>query len=371
MVSGSPGAEQHQKARIWLVDDSPLQSAVAQNALSFVGEVSVFGDGSSMLEQLVSAESPQLLILDWHMPEMSGLEICRFVRQTRDPGELPILILTATGSAESLVIALEAGANDFVMKPFSATELQARVAALLRNRMLHAKLAETQRQLEIEAEFRERFIGMLAHDLRQPLNTFVLANQSIHSASANGLSKIVEMQRRTADRMTRMVNELLDFARSRPETGMPVHPKTVDIVSSLSELIAELRVGHPTQRFEFVAEGDCVGKWDPDRVAQMCGNLIGNALEHGTTGQPISVTIRCAAGNAVLSVSNHGKQIPEHMLSTLFHPYRRGAGASRSSGGVGLGLHIVSEIARAHGGGVDVVSNADVTTFIVTLPMTE
>jgi signal transduction histidine kinase len=352
---------------VWLVDDSILQAQVAVRALESIYEVISFQDGASMLEALAQNEAPDLLVLDWRMPGLSGRELCTFVRRTRDAGELPILILTASETTSDLVQAFEAGANDFLGKPFRIPELMARVSALLHTSHLHAKLAKAEQRLRVEGEFRERFMGMLAHDLRQPLNTFSLANQTIAARVDATLMPLVNMQRRAADRMTRMVSELLDFARSRPESGMPVEREPVDFGALAEALVQEMRVGHPGQPFELAVEGRCEGSWDRDRLAQLCSNLIGNAIEHGAPQATIKVNVRRVAEEVQLAVANEGEAIPADILPTLFEPFRRGR--TRGRDGVGLGLHIVSEIARAHGGSVHAESDAARSVFVVRLPV--
>jgi signal transduction histidine kinase len=358
------------RARVWIVDDSDLQGEICRRALADVHDVTVFADGANMLEALGSA-SPEVLVLDWHMPNLSGLDLCRFVRETRDTATLPILIVTATG-ADDLAEAFAAGANDFVQKPFSPTELAARVGGLVRSKQIHARLAEVEARLRVEGEFRERFIGMLAHDLRQPLNTFVLANQTMASKPTPSVSlgSLLEMQRNAAERMSRMIAELLDFTRIRPETGMPIEPQQTNLEVLVRSVIDEMRVGHPTRSFRLEVQGPCVGHWDPDRLAQVCANLLGNAVEHSPSPfSHIDVEVQGRPEFVELSVSNTGKPIPGDLMPVLFEPFRRGREAGRSSGGLGLGLHIVHEIVRAHGGSVTAESDATATVFRVRLPL--
>jgi signal transduction histidine kinase len=355
---------------LWLVDDSALQAELARRALADAYDVKVFSAGTSMLEALGGGGAPDLLIVDWHMPELSGLDLCRFVRETRDAGSLPVLVLTATG-ADDLAAALAAGANDFMRKPFEKIEFEARVGALVRNKQIYARLSETERLLRVEGVFRERFLAMLAHDLRQPLNTFIFANRTLAATAATSapVASLLGMQHRAAERMTRMVADLLDFTRSRPETGMPIERERVDFEPVARAVIEEMRVGHPTRTLRLKAEGSCVGWWDRDRLAQLCTNLIGNAIEHSTTpSAPIVVGIVRHASHVELAVSNEGAPIPANVLSVLFEPFHRGAGANPSTG-LGLGLHIVSEIARAHAGTVSVQSDPSATIFRVTLPI--
>lgn len=356
--------------RVWLVDDSRTHVAVAQQALAGEYEVESFLDGASVLEAIAQRGAPSLLILDWHMPGLSGLEVCSFIRQTKDAGELPVLMLTASVSQDNLVEAFDAGANDYVMKPFGTKELQARVAALLRAGTLHAQLREAKRMLQIEAHFREEFMGMLAHDLRQPLNTFNMANQLLSQlvVSARGTS-LLAMQERATQRMTRMVRELLDFTKNRAQSGIPIARTELDLAALGSQLLAEIRVAHPDRDFELKVEGNCVGSWDADRIAQLCSNLLGNAVEHGAADSPILLSLTCEpTGAVVLRVSNRGTPIPPEQASAIFQPFRRGKNPKKKTEGVGLGLHIVAEIARAHGGEVSVQSNSEATVFEVTLP---
>ncbi|HTV22118.1 MAG TPA: ATP-binding protein [Polyangiaceae bacterium] len=370
-ASGSPRPPTRQRRGVWVVDDSPLQLEACRAALVSHFEVQVFTSGNAALEQIGAGVLPEVMVLDWHMPDLSGVEVCRFIRGQYDQASLPVLILTASGKDDNLVEALAAGANDFVQKPVSDVEVQARVSGLVRMAAAHAQLLEVQRTLRVEAEFRERFMGMLAHDLRQPLNTIYLASQTlgILAGEASKVVSSVGMQQRAVARMKRMIDELLDFTRSRPETGMPIQRQQADLAQIAQATLDEIRPACPEQVLMLHAEQPCVGWWDPDRLAQVCSNLINNAIEHGGTNAPIDVRVRCSAGVGELTVSNQGAIIPESVLATLFEAFRRGKSVRPSSGGVGLGLYIVDQIVRAHGGSVAADSNEAGTSFHVRLPL--
>jgi DNA-binding response OmpR family regulator len=172
---------------IWIVDDSPTQADHSRATLCDEGEIVVFGGGAAALERFGTDRRPDLVLLDWNMPDISGLDVCRFIRTVANAAEIPILVVTATGDIESLYEAFDAGVNDFVRKPFPATELKVRARALVRAKQDHDRLAEVERRLRIEAEYREKFIGMLAHDLRQPVSTFTLTNHIVEQiAKAHG-----------------------------------------------------------------------------------------------------------------------------------------------------------------------------------------
>lgn len=352
---------------VWIIDDSALQGEIARRALDPLYAVAVYQSAAAMLEQLMTARAPDLLVLDWHMPDISGAEVCGHVRTTRNLVELPILILTSEESSESFAEAFAYGANDFLRKPFSELELRARVAVLVQIAVLHAKLTLVEREQRIEADFRERFMGMLAHDLRQPLSTVLLACQVLASGTYESIGRYTDMQKRAAQRMQRMIGDLLDFTSIRPESGMPIHQQATNLQNIVQTSVAEFGAVHPERAFSLAIDGQATGHWDPDRLMQVCTNLLGNALEHSTPSSPIDVSLVSDATHVELSVSNRGPTIPDDILPTLFKPFRRKA-ARRASGGVGLGLHIVHQIVHAHGGTVSVTSANSATRFAVRLP---
>lgn len=358
---------------MWLVDDNQLQGEGLLLSLASEHDVRLFTSGAAMLERLAVDGRPDLLLIDWYMPEMSGGDVCRFVRESLNGLALPILVLTASESEEDLLEGITAGANDFVRKPFVESELKARISALLRTARLHAALARTKNELQIEVEFRERFMGVLAHDLRQPLNTIIMATNALASQSSPLVSeagvKFVRMQQRAAERMVRMVTQLLDVTRIRPEVGMPIQQAPCDLSKIVTLTVDEMRISNPKSELRLSADAPIVGNWDADRLAQVCSNLIGNAIDHGSPSSPIEIQVARVNDQAELRVLNHGQAIDAETLSSLFQPFRRTREMNRASGGVGLGLHIVDQIVRAHGGGVEVESDGKVTLFVVRLPL--
>jgi signal transduction histidine kinase len=358
-------------ASVWVVDDSPMQREMLRQALASRYAVTSFAGGASVLEALAAASSPpHLVVLDWYMPDMSGIDVCRFVRETLDLAQLPILLLTAGGTGESLVEALAAGANDFVRKPVPELELVARVATLVRMASQHRELTIAEQKLRVEADFRERFMGMLAHDLRQPLNTVVMAarNLLLLDGLTEKLHVIIAMQLRAAERMTRMIGELLDFTRNRPESGISIQREWADLAAIARASVDEIEAAHPEHPLSLSVDGPCLGYWDRDRLTQICSNLIGNAIEHSAPQSPVNVHVAGTRSDVELRVSNQGQAIPDDVLATLFQPFRRGRDSKRSTRGVGLGLHIVHQIVTAHGGTISVRSADQETQFVVHLP---
>jgi len=227
-------------------------------------------------------------------------------------------------------------------------------------------------ELARTASFREQFIGILGHDLRNPLNAIrasadvILMHDNLHPGQAKGVRRIIA----SADRMARMINDVLDFTRGRLGGGIPVQRTRANLHEVVQQTVDELHVAHPDRDFGFEATGDGWGFWDADRVAQVVSNLVGNALQHGSIAAPIRIAVCDLQQNVVVRVTNTGQSIPQTALPTLFEPFRGSVIAARrtKNQGLGLGLFIVNEIVRAHGGTIDVQSSEHATTFSVVLP---
>jgi PAS domain S-box-containing protein len=234
-------------------------------------------------------------------------------------------------------------------------------------------LKRAEEQLRRGAEFRERFLGIVGHDLRGPLNSIHLSARALADSSALSERDRKMAQRIifSAERMVRMIVELLDFARSRLGGGMPVDPRPGHLDALCRQVVEELEASHPGGRLALQVLGSSEGRWDTGRLAQVFSNLVGNALQYSPEGSPIRVTLDGRAPEVVeVAVHNHGPPISPELLTELFNPFRRGAQADSSSlGGLGLGLYIVQQIVVAHGGTVHADSReGQGTTFTVRLP---
>ena len=214
---------------------------------------------------------------------------------------------------------------------------------------------------------RELFLASLGHDLRNPLQSLALGGEVLGRSPAlrdrdrETLGRMMASSRR----MQRLVEQMLVFAQSLVQ-GIPLERRPTDLAELAATAAREAALRFPDRRVDVVDELHAAVEVDPDRIAQVIDNLLGNALRHGDG----AVRVRVAAGagaTAVLEVHNTGKPIAAQHMATLFDPFRRAGGRA---GGVGLGLYIVDQIGRAHGGMVDVTSTAEAgTTFVVTLPV--
>ena len=212
---------------------------------------------------------------------------------------------------------------------------------------------------------KDRQIGALGHDLRNPLSA-ILMDLKVLAASANLSASergTVARMLLSAQQMTTMIRGLVDYTRTS-HGAFPHNPVPTDLRTICMAAIDELRSIHPGRPISCEVAGDVEGSWDPVRLQQVVSNLVGNALEHGEG--LVTVQVEGGEHDVILSVHNDGASIPPQLLPVLFEPFRRG---DRSPTGLGLGLFIVREILRRHGGTIDVRSSPDAgTTFVSRWP---
>lgn len=217
------------------------------------------------------------------------------------------------------------------------------------------------------AKLREEFIAVLGHDLRGPLQTVQTAAAVLAQSPERGAAMLPLMQR-SVRRMAELIGNLMDFARGRLGGGLSLAPgRQDDLAEHLRHVVAEHAAAAPQQQLQFDADLRVPVVCDADRIGQLLSNLLANALRYGDPLQPVRVRARSDAAGFELSVANGGAPIPPEVRQRLFQPYVRGA-AHGSSEGLGLGLYIVTEIARAHGGSVDLSSDEQETRFTFRLP---
>lgn len=238
-----------------------------------------------------------------------------------------------------------------------------------------AKAAEKamQEQLRREheaSELREQFIAVLGHDLRTPLASISAGARVLdRTAQSEKEHQIIAMMQTTVMRMAALINDVLDFARGRLGGGISLERddgKALEPV--LTQVIDELRLASPGRVIEAEFAIDQSVKCDRTRVGQLLSNLLGNALTHGAANKPVVVHAQTKGGTFELWVSNAGEPIPPDSMDQLFEPFFRGK--ARASGqGLGLGLYISSQIAKAHRGTLTVTSTPEETRFTLVMPL--
>lgn len=221
---------------------------------------------------------------------------------------------------------------------------------------------------------RNVFVGVLGHDLRNPLNAAMAATDlQLMTDNPDTQRRSTEKIRRNLHRMTNMINDLLDFTRTRLGERLPIEPRPGDLSEACHEILEAFELSDHGREVQLACTGDLTGTWDPDRIKQLLSNLVRNALEHGRDDTPVKLTAAGGGEDVVLSVHNHGPPIPRDKQHVIFDPLTRGdVGTTqnpRLPGNLGLGLYVVKQIAEAHGGTVELSSTAQSgTTFQVRLP---
>jgi sigma-B regulation protein RsbU (phosphoserine phosphatase) len=243
-------------------------------------------------------------------------------------------------------------------------------------RQLVESRSELQKGLATEretAELREQFIAVLGHDLRNPLAAISAGARILQRSGALQDQKqlrVLDMINTTVTRMSDLIDNVLDFARGRLGGGITLsRDASRPLEPVLEQVVDELRTASPQRvietRFEITDSVNC----DRTRIGQLVSNLIGNALTHGAPDQPVRVGAETEGDAFKLWVANAGEPIPAAAMEKLFEPFFRGD-VRDSRQGLGLGLHIASQIAQAHGGRIDVTSTPDETRFVFTMPLT-
>lgn len=214
------------------------------------------------------------------------------------------------------------------------------------------------------SELREQFIAVLGHDLRTPLSAILNGTEVMKHHSSPGGQPVLTRMQRSIQRIAGLVEDLMDFTRGRMGGGISLnlrHERTIHV--TLTQVVDELRSAHPDREILSTMPPDFMLLCDAQRLGQLLSNLLKNALVHGDAKRPVNVSVTLKNGIFELAVTNSGPAISSEVISQLFKPFWRAQGTGPSQG-LGLGLFIVSEIAKSHGGTIDVVSSDTATSFI-------
>ncbi len=230
---------------------------------------------------------------------------------------------------------------------------------------------ELQEALRREADVREKLLGIVSHDLRSPLQAITTSTQLLLRSEplAPPQERWTKRIQASTRRMGHLIRDLLDFARVRQGGTLPLQGQLIRLEDACRNAVDELLAAHPQRLILLDVRGATYGEWDPNRMEQLIGNLVANALTHGAEDSPVQVRLNGEGEQVVLEVANVGNPIPPALLTRLFEPFTRASSEGDALKGVGLGLFIVKEIVTAHGGDIRVSSSVEEgTMFRVMLP---
>jgi signal transduction histidine kinase len=368
-----PVATERATARILIADDHIDVRNYLTRLLGRRWTVEAVGDGDAALET-IRTRRPDLVIADVMMPGLNGLELLRTLREDPQTSIIPVLLLSGRAAEEERVAGLEAGAADYMSKPFSGRELVARVQTQIELSRLRAEAhLERTRQLEEHMASRDAFFAAASHELRNPIHSLqlqllALARRAEREAPAPALEWVharLGTATKQLSRLTQLVDTLLDV--SRIASGrLPLVLEDVDLAEIVSDAFERLDPGEQAQITLTLTP--IVGRWDRLRLDQVVTNLVSNAIKYGE-GHPIDIVVSADGGRARFEVTDHGIGIAPHHQERVFERFER-AVTDRRYAGFGLGLWITSRIVEEFGGTLSLRSELGVgSTFIVELPV--
>lgn len=333
-------------------------------------EILTAKSGTAALEILL-AHDVALAFLDVQMPDMDGFELAELIRGSERTRHVPLIFVTAGARDQHRHFrGYELGAVDFLYKPVDPHILASKSGVFFQLYRQKQQIARELRARTEALEMNELFVAVLGHDLRSPLGAVLNSAALIEMTSTDPAVKAHAARiGSSGGRMNRLINDILDLARSRRAGGLPINAAPADLSVIVRRAADELMAANPARRIETSQEGSSAGAWDADRLAQVITNLLQNAIHHGAADSAVRVTLDGGARDSVtMCVINRGVIRPD-LLPHIFDPFRGARSAAANQRGLGLGLYIVRQIMQAHGGRIKVESDeATGTCFRVTLP---
>ncbi|NNE34303.1 MAG: response regulator, partial [Rhodothermales bacterium] len=363
-----------------VVDDSRDIRDYVVSCLQSYYNIVTAKDGLDGLGKLKDVQ-PDLIISDVMMPRMDGYAFCRAVKKDPDFKHIPVILLTSKASLEAKLEGLEAGSDDYLAKPFNATELRVRIRNLLRLRHqaselkgLNDELVETNGALREASELKSQLLNIASHDMKNPLTAIREFARIIRDevGEDSHLDELLELIYSSSNEMLQLVTQLLDSAAL--ESGQLVLNRRPVSVSSLAEIVVHRNSNQAKlkgQEITTLIDGDPDGmvSADFDRLQEAMDNLISNAIKYSPLEKPIEVAVRSTKESVRFEVKDYGPGISEEDMQKLFGKFvKLSAQPTGGESSTGLGLSIVKQIVEMHDGQVLVDSElGEGSTFIIEL----
>jgi signal transduction histidine kinase len=358
------------RVQVLAVDDVDANLIALDAILKGAGvEVLKARSGTEALELLLTHDVA-IALIDVQMPEMDGFALAELMRGSARTRSIPIIFVTAGNrDPQRAFQGYEAGAVDFLFKPLASHVLRSKVGTFVQLEQNRQQLGAKVAALEDALRLNETVMAVLGHDLRSPLAAILNGAHLLLSGSEEEKTRrVLARICASAERMSRMISQLLDLARVRATGSIPIDRVMTDLRPICEAILVEHEAQAGPGRLGLEIRGDTRGLWDADRLGQIVSNLVGNALNHGTRDGAVRVEIDGSGPSGItLSVRNRGA-IPPGILPHVFEAFRGQRTRDGSEEGLGLGLFIVDRLVRAHGGSIRARSEGGETTFEVRLP---
>ncbi|MEP0366365.1 MAG: response regulator [Cyclobacteriaceae bacterium] len=315
---------------------------------------------------------PDLIITDWEMPEMNGIELIEKLKQSEDTSEIPIIMTTGIrmDSAE-LAIAFKLGAHDFLRKPYDTLEFQARVQNALKLSSAERDLRKTNDTLQSLNRARSRFFEDISHDLKTPIGLIIgqielLLESHAHYLPESTMSRLrkIKTQGSRLDRLSEEIRELVRLEEGRLKLNL----QETQLSSFLKSLVDSIQ---PTIRdlsqVELKLECEAEDIWvsaDADRLEKVIYNLLANAVTYSPANGLVTLVLKKHQHNALITVADQGQGIAPEILNKIFDRFY----GFSDEGGLGIGLNIVKELVELHQGKIEVESSNNGTRFLISIP---
>ncbi|HOK40994.1 MAG TPA: hybrid sensor histidine kinase/response regulator [bacterium] len=365
-----------EKSKILVIDDDNVILLLLKKILELNNfEVVTFNNGKSAIEYL-KKNNIDLILLDLMMPELDGYEICKIVKSTKKLRNIPIIIMTAKSDESEIEKAINNGANDFIRKPINRYELLTRIKNLIKIKKYEIILEKRNKELKRINQLKNDFLGVVAHDLKNPLSIIngytqlLLMNETnLNQKYKNYLMKILY----NTENMLYLINDLMDI--SLIESGKyklfidknDIVKTIKDCIDSLSYLAKEknIKINFQTNYNEFISN------FDKKRIIQVINNILNNAVKFSDDDSEINIILDIDKKYIRIKIEDKGIGIPEKDFKKIFKRFTRGSHAiEKDIKGTGLGLSICKDIVDLHKGKILVKSKENEgSTFIVILPI--
>lgn len=371
-----------EKPLILLVDDDPGSLKVMSGLLSEAYRISATNSGQTCLLALKSLR-PDLIICDVLMPDLDGFSLCRSIKSDPAYADIPLIFLTSLTQADELLAGFAAGAVDYLTKPVHAAELLARVQTHTELKRARDRQLETSRHLEVlnhrlealNAE-KDHLLGIVAHDLRNPISAIFTAQHMLSSRAAAGealsarLFEIIEKACFSADSL---IQELLEMAElDSPDSALQLQPVQGNLF--LQDIIASFQNQFDDKGIHLLAvypAAELTLRLNPVKMSRALGNLLQNALKFTASGGSVTVSLSQTDYKVIFTVQDTGIGIPEALQPRLFDKFtsarRRGLAGEKAHG---LGMYITRGIVQRHEGNIELFSRCgEGSCFTITLPL--